>query len=183
MAKSIRDLAEVLADSFMESGYDVTIDRVQGGDAVSIQGVGGLRVTEEGIVVDWEMRPGKIFGHLKKIGAEYVFQRPGSGTITPETIVYSAAAWWHDNEPFVHIVALDEKRVEDLIQESMVEEARRAVDAGEPEDDEEELTVDDYLNNINWGGVKRQTLGKLAISGEFEKAAIALIEDGVWYPD
>jgi len=186
MADKAHEQAEVLGDVFLEAGLDVGthLVRTKGGFIMQIYGstgdnpIASVRVLDGDVSIDWALDPSEIFGVLHKARIPNVGQ-PAHGIITPETVVYSAAAWWRDSDPFTSVVALDKKRAEDLIEESMQEEADRAADS----DDEGGRTVEDFLDDIRWSGVHAEKLGTLAPDDEFEKAADALIEDGYWRPE
>jgi hypothetical protein len=99
-----------------------------------------------------------------------------SKKIDGNTIVYSAAAWWRDNDPSMQAVALTSKRVEKEIEKQMREAARWARDDGNYE------TIREALGDIAWSGVHTFALKDLASSRELREAIDELEDSGVWYP-
>ena len=95
--------------------------------------------------------------------------------ITRNTTVYSAAAWWRDNDPSMQVVALDARTAKKLIGELIDEAAERAYD------DESYDSVEEAQDAIAWSGVHAFALGDLAKGRELAEAIPDLEDRGYWY--
>jgi hypothetical protein len=96
--------------------------------------------------------------------------------IGPSTTVYVAAAWWHDSDPSMGIVATTERRAESKINALMEDAARSARDDGSYR------TIVSAMDDIGWSGVHADKLSDVASGREMEEAIRDLEEDGYWYP-
>lgn len=97
--------------------------------------------------------------------------------VGPDTMIYSAAAWWSDSDPSMQAVALSPKRAESEIVKQMRESARAARDDGSYK------SINAALGEIHWSGVHSEKLSTLAAAFELNEAIRALTEEGVWYPE
>lgn len=95
--------------------------------------------------------------------------------VTKNTKVYTASAWWRDNDPSMQVVALAAKEAKSKIVEMMEDAAQEAYD------DESYESVSDALSALAWSGVHAFSLGDLAKGRELEEAISELEGLGYWY--
>ena len=99
--------------------------------------------------------------------------------VTPNTKVWTAAAWYRGCDPSEAVVALTERVCRRKIEAAMREMAKRAC-----EDDDDGRSAEDYLDNVRWEGqCYKEPLREAVSARQLEEAAAALEADGVFYPD
>ena len=96
--------------------------------------------------------------------------------VTKNTTVYSAAAWWRENDPSMGAVALTAERAKKEIFSQMKDAAKDAYHEGSYK------RLRDAQDAIAWSGVSPFALKDLASDRELEEAIDDLEDNGVWYP-
>jgi hypothetical protein len=96
--------------------------------------------------------------------------------INGDTTVYSASAWWRDNDPSMQVVSLSERKAETELHKLMKEAARDARDS------DLYNTITAALDDIRWSGVHAFALRDLASARELDEAIADLEARNVWYP-
>jgi hypothetical protein len=105
------------------------------------------------------------------------------GRVTSNTTVYSAAAWWRDNDPSMQVAALDPKVAEKMIHKMMKDEAKSAYDEESAYDDAKYDSVDDAMDRIAWSGVHAFAVKDLTSERDRAEAIEELTNNGYFYPE
>lgn len=96
--------------------------------------------------------------------------------INKDTVVYSAAIWWSESDPFANVIATTFKKSEAAAMKMMRSEAVSAY-----ETDDQYSSVNDALDQLHWSGVHSFALKDLATGRELEDTIRELSDDGVAY--
>jgi len=98
--------------------------------------------------------------------------------ITPDSTVYSAAAWWSDNDPFAGVVATTKKKAERAMKKLIWVEAQSIRD-----NSDEPVTLKSLYADIGWSGVHAWALKDIVSGRNLTEAVRDLNDSGVYYSE
>ena len=96
--------------------------------------------------------------------------------VTSSSIVYTASAWWPDNDPSMGVITTTEAKAKSAMKKLMREEARRAYD------DESYPTIREAETDIRWSGIHTFSLKDLVSGREMDDAIRDLESDRTLLP-
>jgi len=94
--------------------------------------------------------------------------------INGNTVIYSAAIWWSESDPFLNVIATTAKKADAAANKMMRDQAK---DAYKSDDFYE--SADAALDALHWSGVHAFALKDLATGRELEDTIQELSDNGV----
>ena len=145
---------------------EILAERISYGEIAELQSLARFIDPDDVLLLEWAGVPEKR-ARVKRNPKKH---------ITGSTPVWTASGWWHDNDPFVFVVALTQARAEQAIQRAMKDQAADARDDGTYE------SMGAALNDMGWSGVFPSTLKRVVDARELPEALRELTDNGVFYP-